>query len=226
MAMTTCARLTRNVRPLGGLVGRGAALVALGLLPLVAGCTKAQQQGTGSSYLIISSLEGASGAKPTEFSAVLDSDVVTMVKQDVNGTQVPVATIFDDPGRVTFRLGLKDPGSSDSPTSPTPANFITISRYHVEYVRADGRNTPGVDVPYPFDGAITGTVGSANTTLGLILVRIQAKAEAPLAGLAGGAGFAISTIARVTFYGTDQTGHDASVTGTISINFANWGDPQ
>ncbi len=52
MAMTTCARLAQNVRPLGGLVGRGAALVALGLLPLVAGCTKAQQQGTGSSYLI------------------------------------------------------------------------------------------------------------------------------------------------------------------------------
>jgi hypothetical protein len=220
------ARLTRNVRPLGGVVGRGAALVALGLLPLVAGCTKQQQQGTGSSYLILGLLEAASGAKPTEFGGTLDSDVITLVKQDVGGQQVDVPTIFDDPGRVTLRLGLKDPGSADGPTSPTSANFITVNRYHVEYVRADGRNTPGVDVPFPFDGAVSATVGSSNTTAGFILVRIQAKAEAPLAALASGGGFAISTIARVTFYGTDQSGHDASVTGSISVTFANWGDPK
>jgi hypothetical protein len=41
-----------------------------------------------------------------------------------------------------------------------------------------------------------------------------------------GGAFAISTIADVTFYGTDQTGNDVSVTGSISVNFADWGDPQ
>jgi hypothetical protein len=225
MAMTMRARLAQNVRPLGGLVGRGAALVGLGLLPLVAGCTKAQQQGTGSSYLIVNSVEGSSGAKPTEFSPTLESDVVTMVK--ITGSETRVATIYEDGGRVTLSLGLKDPGSADSPTSPTSANFITMSRYHVEYVRADGRNTPGVDVPFAFDGAISGTVGSQNTTSGFILVRIQAKAEAPLQALRGGGGTGvISTVARITFYGTDQSGHDVSVTATMGVNFADWADPQ
>jgi hypothetical protein len=30
----------------------------------------------------------------------------------------------------------------------------------------------------------------------------------------------------VTFWGTDQAGNDVTVTGSISITFANFGDPQ
>ncbi len=48
---------------------------------------------------------------------------------------------------------MKDAGD-DSPTAPTTANFITVDRYHVTFIRSDGRNKPGVDVPYPFDGAL------------------------------------------------------------------------
>ena len=59
------------------------------------------------------------------------------------------------------------------------------------------------------------------------LVRAQAKVEAPLKSLAAGGGSAlISTIADVTFYGKDQTGNDVTVTGSISVNFADWGDPE
>ena len=36
----------------------------------------------------------------------------------------------------------------------------------------------------------------------------------------------ISTIANVTFYGHDQTGIPVSVTGSISVNFADWADPE
>jgi hypothetical protein len=36
----------------------------------------------------------------------------------------------------------------------------------------------------------------------------------------------ISTIARVTFYGRDQTGREVTVTGPqISVNFGNFADP-
>ena len=35
----------------------------------------------------------------------------------------------------------------------------------------------------------------------------------------------ISTIAEVTFYGRDQAGNEISVTGLLSINFGDFGDP-
>ena len=51
-------------------------------------------------------------------------------------------------------------------------NEITITRYHVSYRRADGRNTQGVDVPYAFDGAATATVpATGNVSIGFELVR-------------------------------------------------------
>ncbi len=102
-----------------------------------------------------------------------------------------------------------------------------MTRYHVEYTRSDGHNVQGVDVPYAFDGAATGTISDAGgTTFAFVLVRASAKLEAPLVALVGGGGQKlISTIATVTFYGQDQAGNQASVSGTISINFADWADP-
>jgi hypothetical protein len=59
------------------------------------------------------------------------------------------------------------------------------------------------------------------------IVRVQSKQEAPLMALAeGGGAVHISTIAEVTFYGTDQAGREVSVSGNISVNFSDWGDPQ
>jgi hypothetical protein len=72
-----------------------------------------------------------------------------------------------------------------------------VNRYHVVFVRADGRNTPGVDVPYPFDGGMTVTVGGNGGKAVFNLVRAQAKEEAPLRALRStGAGGMISTIRR------------------------------
>jgi hypothetical protein len=80
----------------------------------------------------------------------------------------------------------------------------------------------GVDVPFAFDSGVTATVAGA-TTIGFTLVRIQAKQEAPLQALAfGGGANTISTIARVTFYGHDQTGREVTVTGNIEVDFADW----
>ncbi len=192
--------------------GRLAAVATLAA-PL-ASCTVGQTTGVSPSYLIINQLGGASGAEPDAFTGTLQSDVVTD------------GSIYEDPGRVIFSLGLKDPGTAEGPTTPSAMNFITVTRYHVRYLRSDGRNTPGVDVPYPFDGAITATVGDSSATATLTLVRIQAKVESPLAALAAQGGqVAISTIAEVTFYGKDQAGRDVSVTGNISVTFADWADP-
>jgi hypothetical protein len=176
------------------------------------------RQGTSPAYLQITSLDAASGAEPEAFGGVLSSDVITVTDEETGAT-----TIYGDAGRVTFTLALKDPGPPGNPAEPSVANAITINRYRVRFLRSDGRNTPGVDVPYAFDGAFTVTVTStAQATFSI--VRAQAKIEAPLAALAGNR-VIISTIAEVTFYGHDQTGREVIATGNIGVNFANWGDP-
>ncbi|HJR61247.1 MAG TPA: hypothetical protein VJ813_17675 [Vicinamibacterales bacterium] len=192
------------------------ALLAVLLLASVS-CGDMTREGTASSYLIINSLEGASGAEPGEFGGDFGSDVVTV------DSDTGASTIFADPGRVTFALGLKDPGPAGSPTTPSPNNFITVTRYRVRYIRTDGRNVQGVDVPYTFDGAFTVTVADT-TTAGFTLVRSQAKLEPPLQSLRDNL-VVLSMIAEVTFYGHDQTGREVSATGTIGIHFANHGDP-
>jgi len=174
------------------------------------------RQGTASSFLAVETLEAASGAEPGEFSGDLASDVITVV----DGTP----TAFADVARVNFVLMLKDPGTASIPNAPGPNNAITIDRYHVQFIRADGRNTPGVDVPYPFDGAFTLTVFN-RAEAAFTLVRVQAKREAPLSGIVNN-GIRLSTIAEITFYGHDQTGREVITTGRIGVNFNNWGDPQ
>jgi hypothetical protein len=191
----------------------GRSLMAMALAAPMFGCTQVQTTGQSPSFLIIDAMRGSSGASPTQFSGFLESDVVT------NGG------VFEDAGQVAFRLAMKDPGTPSSPTTPSSTNFITVNRYRVEFVRSDGRNTPGVDVPFPFDGGLTVTVGASGATGSLVLVRAQAKLEAPLRALATGGAGVISTIAQVTFYGMDQAGREVSVTGNLSVNFANWADP-
>ena len=96
----------------------------------------------------------------------------------------------------------------------------------MRFIRADGRNTPGVDVPYPFDGAMTVTVRTGEVTAGFELVRHIAKLEAPLQALGQEREWNISTITEVTFFGFDQTGREVSVTGRLLVNFANFADPE
>ena len=191
-----------------------------------AGCGQQNTEGRSPSYLVIESLQAASGAKPTTFSGTLDSDVITLVTTTVGGQDVLAPTVYEDLGQAKLRMALKDVGSATSVTAPTATNLITVTRYHVDFKRSDGRNTPGVDVPYGFDGATSGTVGAEGGLLSFALVRAQAKLEAPLKALRNGGGAMVSsTIADVTFYGTDQNGNTVSVTGSISVNFADWGDP-
>jgi hypothetical protein len=189
---------------------------AVGLILASVSCGDLTRQGTASSYLVVEELVAAPGAEPDKLGATLHSDVLTTVKE--------IPTIFSDNGRVSFSLGLKDPGSTSSANTPTANNAITVERYHVNYIRADGRNTPGVDVPYAFDGAMTFTVtGERSETFEL--VRHTAKQEAPLAALVQSP-VIILTIAEVTFYGHDQTGRAVSTTTKIAIEFGNFGDPQ
>ena len=208
MSFETGRRIVRSKAVWGGAIRAALAM----LLFASSGCGDAVRQGSGSAYLIINSLEGASGAAPDQMSGTLNSDVITLVDG--------VPSVFNDVGEVVLALQSKD-----ILIAPTPNNFITINRYRVRYFRADGRNTPGVDVPSGFDGAVTATVRGGATTIGFELVRHIAKEQAPLQALGRNTAVIISTIAEVTFYGTDQTGHEASVTGQLLVNFGNFADP-
>jgi hypothetical protein len=200
-------------------------LTLAALIATTTSCGNAVRTGRSPVYLVINTLQAAPGNKPAQFGGSLLSDVITNVTTPAPcSTTSPCPTIFNDLGQVSLSIAPKDPGTAANPSAPSSMNAVTITRVRIEYVRADGRNTPGVDVPYAFDGAVTGTVQpGATLTLGFELVRNVAKAESPLVQLKTGETI-ITTIARVTFYGHDQVGNEMSATGTIQIDFGNFGD--
>jgi hypothetical protein len=185
----------------------------------------ASSKGRGPSFIVIDSLQGIRGnVTPGNPASTLVSDVITnVITPDPCTATAPCPMVFADNGQATMRVVMKDSGSA-APTTPTPLNDITLSQYRVAYKRADGRNTPGVDIPHSFDGFVTVTVTPNGTTFGFSLVRVQAKGEPPLVFLKNPLTEPITGFADVTFYGKDQTGADVSVTGTIQIDFGNFGD--
>lgn len=184
-------------------------------------CGDVVRQGRSPVFLVLDSL-GAARGNATTFSSTLQSDVLTLVTSPAPCTAVaPCPTIFSDSGRGIFHLEQKN---INTPVGPTSNNAVTLNRYHVDFRRADGRNTPGVDVPFSFDGAATGTVPPTGTlTLGFEFVRHVAKEESPLVQLISSP-VVISTIAQVTFFGEDQVGNDISVSGSMLVDFGNFGD--
>jgi hypothetical protein len=176
----------------------GAALVA-------AGC--GSTDGQAPMRMQIVDMNARSGNN-SALSAQLDSDVFPLVA---------------DFGEAELALIARDQSGQ---TSPSDLNSVTINRYRVVYRRSDGHNIPGVDVPYPFDSAVTVTVPIQGTaTAAFQLVRITAKDEAPLRALVKSSEV-IHTIAEVTFYGKDVSGKDVSVTGSIGITFADFATTQ
>jgi hypothetical protein len=204
----------RIVKQIGG--------VAL-LVGATVSCGDVARESQSPVYLVINNLEARrGGGNNTTPGNILLSDVITNVTSPQPcSAQSPCPTIFNDFGSATLSLAMKDVTSG---LAPTTNNTVTLSRYRVTYRRADGRNTPGVDVPYPFDGAATVTVTpNGGAIVGFEIVRHVAKQESPLAQLQTNPGV-ITTITEVTFYGTDRVGNDVSVTGTIQIDFGNFGD--
>jgi len=184
----------------------GARIGAATMLSLVLGATSCSQTvrtGDGSSYLVITSIVGGPNS-----SATVESDVVS-----------DEGDILQDGAEATMTLQMKDITGA----APSAVNAITITQYHVEYIRSDGRNVQGVDVPFAFDSGMTITVsptGQGQQTFDL--VRVSAKREAPLLALVSNFQ-TLDVIADVTFFGKDMHNNDVMVTGSIGITFANHG---
>jgi hypothetical protein len=207
-------------------IRQAAATAIAACAALTAGCGDLAQQGRSPVQLVILSLQGASGAEPDELGSFVLSDVLTMVSRSIDGEDVQVPTIFNDIGQVSMQVVLKDQGVPGLLAEPGPLNAVTITRYRVAYRRADGRNSPGVDVPFGFEGAITFTVPNEGTTSsGFELVRVIAKQEAPLLPLVNSGNF-VTTLADITFFGRDLAGNDIQATGSIQVDFGNFADPE
>ena len=198
----------------------------LGICALLAavaasGCGDYVREGRGPVTATVALMQAAPGVTPDALGGTLSSDVITYVKKTIGGVEVLVPTIFNDVGSATLTVELKNP----SLTQPTTVNQVTFTHYHVEFIRSDGQNRPGIDVPYAFDSAVTVTsTPGAPGTAGFELVRHTAKTEAPLVALADNLQF-ITTIARVTFYGKDHAGNDVTAAGQMGVTFGNFGDP-
>jgi hypothetical protein len=204
-----------------------AAVAATVVLAASVSCGNLAETGRAPTLVVVDLLEAASGADPGNMGGFLLSDVQTLVEQNVGGSNVRVPVIFNDVARATMHLIPKDVGNGQNAIAPTPwANLVTINRYHIAFIRADGRNTPGVDVPFPLDGAVTATLSQTPTVVPFEIVRHQQKLEQPLRSLASfGGRLFISTIAEITFYGADQAGNAVQAKATISVSFSDYADP-
>jgi hypothetical protein len=195
-----------------------AGVAAMVLVASSMGCGNVTELGKSPALVVVDLIEAASGAEPGNMGGFLLSDVETVV--DGN------PSIFNDVARVTMHIIAKDVGTGQNALAPTPWNAVTLNRYRITFIRADGRNTPGVDVPHPVDGALTATITQTPSVVPFEIVRHQQKLEPPLISLArfGGRVF-ISTIAEITFYGADQVGNAVQTKATINVSFADYADP-
>jgi hypothetical protein len=193
------------------------------LIAATASCGDVVRSGRSPVFLVLDSLAGAPGGGrgAGTFTETLFSDVIfeSVVAPAPCSPASPCSTVFADSGQATMRIVPKDIS-----VEPTSNNTVTITRYHISFRRADGRNTPGVDVPYGYDGAVTATVQPGEIrTINFELIRHVTKEEPPLVQLIVNPSI-IHTIAEITFFGTDQVGNAITATGNMSIEFGNFGD--
>jgi hypothetical protein len=151
-----------------------------------------------------------------EWSDVLLSDVVT------NGS------VFNDNARLSFDVLAKNPNFVD-PNDRTMSD-VMLERYQVQYLRSDGHNVEGVDVPFRITGGLSGAVGLNDTEpleKVIIIVRHQAKSDPPLRNYRGAGGEKLVTVtAVITVHGRTVSGHAVSTEGRLQINFADFADPE
>jgi hypothetical protein len=178
-------------------------------------CNPLENDSLSNTLLVINSIQGSDvDGNPSDYS---QSDVVK-VDQTTGASYVT-----SDAATVSFSAEMLN---QDEDAQSSVFHDIIITRYIVTYSRSDGRNTPGVDVPYPFEGYLSTRVEVGTTTaVAFVVVREAAKLEPPLIDLQdGGLGTVIQVTATIDFYGHDLANKTVKATGYLTIFFANYND--
>ncbi len=115
-----------------------------------------------------------------------DSPVLFLIS-DINGGNVLSSDVSAGGLTITDSVGVTmvvRPKNHQFSTVPQIPMDVFVDQYSVKFVRTDGHNVEGVDVPFHFSGALRTSINVAlsgeATTIGVPLVRASAKQEPPL----------------------------------------------
>lgn len=186
----------------------GLALLAASIF--LPACNPLEDESRSNSILLVENITGKDMSGTD--AGFLQSDVV---KKD--------NTIAADTAKATLSAKFMDPAPI---LGTSQYSDIVLTRYVVSFSRTDGRNRPGADVPFPFEGSLTTLVRVDSTTsVEFVIVREAAKLEAPLINLRDSAyGDILNMTAKIEFYGHDLTDKAVKATGYLTVYFANYND--
>lgn len=176
------------------------------------GCNKFENKSNSSLRLVVASITGTD-LEGSDGSTTVFSDVLTST-----------GGIFNDNATAILYAQLMDITQDTS----TIYQEVIVDQIDVSYSRTDGLNVEGKDVPYSFSQKVNEIITSGGTLdLAFVIVQHNAKSESPLVELAFPLNqeHVLKMETTITFHSRDTGGHRlASVTGTISIWFANFAD--
>ncbi len=183
--------------------------VILPILLTLSACNPIEDETKSGSILVIEKIQGQD----------YEGNAADFLQSDV----IKNSAVYADAATVIFRAATLDPKPI---LGASQYNDIVVTKYTVSYSRSDGKNTPGVDVPLPFEGSLSALVRvGSSTSVSFVVVREVAKMEPPLVALAEGrAEGVLQVTAKIDFYGHDLANRNVKATGYLAIYFANYVD--
>ncbi len=172
-------------------------MAILSAVLLLFSCNPLENETESASLLVVQDVTGTD----------IDGSTVNYLQSDVqnidSSTGQPYITA--NSAKATLKVSLLNP----TPTAESSQyNSVTINRYVVSYSRSDGHDTPGVDLPYSFEGSLSVQIDIGSTAaIAFIVVREVAKLEPPLINLLQVTEERVLQVtAKVDFYGQDALG--------------------
>jgi hypothetical protein len=182
----------------------------------LASCAASEKDSTSGSFLVINSLTG-NDLEGLPGSTTVFSDVLT------------AGSIINDNGVAEVTTLTYNPLPDSPEHDITYYMNVVVDQIDVEFLRTDGRNVEGVDVPYRFTQPMNQLVAVDETVeIPFVLIRHVAKLEAPLLALRDitSQSYILQLVAKVTVHGKDLGGHRvAPVTSYLTVWCANFADP-